>query len=99
MPYRGANVPQAWGAGAVLHAVSVLMGVEPDVPAGRLYVDPALPEWCPELSLEHVQVGPHRLRLHARRLADGTSTIDVDAPVELEVVRGVPAWLDPPPAG
>jgi glycogen debranching enzyme len=46
VPYRMANVPQAWSAGAVLHMVRILLGLEPDLPAGRVYVDPALPAGC-----------------------------------------------------
>jgi glycogen debranching enzyme len=98
VPNRWANVPQAWGAGAVLHIVRVLLGLEPDLASGRLYVDPALPPWCPSLSLLDLRVGPHRVRLHARRREDGRSAIDVDAPGGLEVVQGAPPWLDLMPA-
>jgi glycogen debranching enzyme len=94
VPYRHANVPQAWGAGAVPHAVRVLLGLEPDLPAGRLYVDPALPPWCPSLSLDQLTLGPHRLRLHAWRRPDGSSAVDMDAPSALEVVHGTPPWLE-----
>jgi glycogen debranching enzyme len=94
IPYRQANVPQAWGAGAVLHILRVLLGVEPDLPAGRLYLDPALPPWCPTLSVERLHVGPHRLRLLARRREDGSSSVDVDIPSGLEVVQGTPPWLE-----
>ena len=94
IPYRYANVPQAWGAGAVLHMVRVLLGVEPDLPAGRLYVDPMLPPWCPTLSVSRLRVGPHRMRLIARRRDDGSSSLDVDVPRGLEVVHGTPPWLE-----
>src|SRR5256885_16332112 len=47
VPYRMANVPQAWSAGCVLQVVRVLLGLEPDLPSGRVYIDPALPPWCP----------------------------------------------------
>jgi glycogen debranching enzyme len=94
VPYRHANVPQAWGAGAVPHGVRVLLGLEPDLPAGRLYVDPALPPWCPSLSLDQLTLGPHRLRLHAWRRPDGSSAVDVDVPSALEVVHGTPPWLE-----
>ncbi len=93
VPYRYANVPQAWGAGAVLHMVRILLGLEPDLPAGRVYVDPALPPWCPRLAIENVQVGRHLLRVEAWRQADGSSTVDVAAPPDLEVVTGTPPWL------
>jgi glycogen debranching enzyme len=93
IPYRQANVPQAWGAGGVLHIVRVLLGLEPDMPAGRLYVDPALPPWCPTISVEHLRVGRHRVRLVAHRRTDGSTACDVDVPAGVEVVRGTPPWL------
>jgi glycogen debranching enzyme len=94
LPYDQANVPQAWAAGTMFHAVRLLLGFEPDVPAGRVYVDPALPPWCPELTLDNVRVGGERLSIHARRHADGRSTAEVTARSgHLEVVQGAPPWL------
>ena len=93
VPYRMANVPQAWAAGAVLQMVRILVGLEPDMPAGRLYLDPALPPWCPRLTLEDLQVGQHRIRLQIDRAEDGTCSVDVEPPPGLEVVRGIPPWM------
>jgi glycogen debranching enzyme len=93
VPYRTANVPQAWAAGAVLHMIRILVGLEPDMPSGRLYLDPALPPWCPRLTLEELQVGPHRLRLHFEREEDGSCSVEVNPPAGLEVVRGTPPWM------
>ena len=93
VPYRMANVPQAWAAGAVPHMIRILLGLEPDMPAGRLYVDPALPPWCPRLAIEDLQVGPHRFRLAVERAEDGSCTVEADAPAGLQVVRGTPPWL------
>jgi glycogen debranching enzyme len=95
VPYRMANVPQAWSAGAVLHMVRILLGLEPDMPAGRLYLDPALPPWCPHLTLEGLQVGSHRLRLRVERAEDGSCSVEVDLPAGLEVIRGMPPWMEP----
>lgn len=93
VPYEQANVPQAWAAGAVFQAVRILLGLEPDVPAGRLYLHPALPPWCPELVLDNVRVGDRRLRIAARRRADGTSDVDLGGQVgHLQVVQGPPPW-------
>ncbi len=93
VPYQMANVPQAWSAGAVMQMVRVLLGVEPDVPAGKLYVDPALPPWCPILTVNKLHVGRHEVRVHAKRGEDGSCSVDVDAPAGLEVVHGIPPWL------
>lgn len=94
VPYRMANVPQAWAAGAVVHMVRILLGLEPDMPAGRLYVNPALPPWCPRLTLEDLHVGPHRIHLRVDRASDGSCTVDVDPPPGIEVVRGTPPWME-----
>jgi glycogen debranching enzyme len=95
VPYRMANVPQAWSAGAVLQMVRILLGVEPDMPEGRLYLDPALPPWCPRLTVDELRVGQHRIRLHVERAEDGSCSVDVDPPAGLEVVRGTPPWMEP----
>src|SRR6267378_2790783 len=94
VPYRMANVPQAWSAGAILQMVRILLGVEPDVPEGKLYVDPVLPPWCPVLTLHKLQVGGHEVRVHAERKEDGSCTLDVQAPASIEVVRGTPPWME-----
>ena len=94
VPYRMANVPQAWSAGCVVQMVRILLGVEPDLPAGRVYVDPALPAWCPTFELSRLRLGSHELRLRVRRHEDGTCSVDADATPGLELIRGVPPWLD-----
>jgi glycogen debranching enzyme len=93
VPYRNANVPQAWAAGSVLQMVRILLGLEPDLPAGRIYVDPALPKWCSHLELRKLRMGDHEVRLRVRRDGDGRCDVDADAP-GLEVVRGTPPWLE-----
>src|SRR5256884_5079794 len=57
VPYRMANVPQAWAAGSVLHVVRVLLGLEPDMPAGLIHLDPALPARCLRLHLHPPRPG------------------------------------------
>ncbi len=94
VPYRMANVPQAWSAGCVLQMVRILLGLEPDLPAGRVYVDPALPAWCPTLTLSKLHLGQHEVRLHVTRAPDGACSIDADAPASLEIVRGNPPWRE-----
>ena len=48
--YLGANIPQAWAAGAVFHLLQTLLGLEADAPCQRLYVAPTLPDWLPAVS-------------------------------------------------
>jgi glycogen debranching enzyme len=92
VPYRNANVPQAWAAGSVLQMVRILLGLEPDMPARRIYIDPALPPWCSHLELRKLRLGQNEVRLSVRREGDGEYTVDADAP-GLEIVRGTPPWL------
>jgi glycogen debranching enzyme len=95
VPYEHANVPQAWAAGSVFHALRVLLGLEPDVPAGYVYIDPALPPWCPQLQMDNVRIGATRLEISAWRLPDGSSDVHVEVEGgRLQVVRGRPPWLD-----
>jgi glycogen debranching enzyme len=61
--YRGANVPQAWAAGSVFHLLRAILGLHADAPNGRLYVDPALPAWLPELTLRGLAVGKAKVDL------------------------------------
>ncbi len=93
VPYRMANVPQAWSAGAVLQMVRILLGLEPDVPAGRIYLDPALPAWCSRLGLRKLKLGPHEVRISVERRSNGQHVVDADSD-GLEIVRGTPPWLD-----
>ncbi len=94
VPYRMANVPQAWSAGCVLHMVRILLGLEPDLPAGRLYIDPALPSWCPSLTLNGLHLGPHEVNLRVHRGPEGTCSIDADVPAALELLPGTPPWRE-----
>jgi len=65
------------------------------VPAGRVYIDPALPPWCPQLQVENVNVGASRLSIAAWRQADGSSRAHIDVQGgRLAVVPGRPPWLD-----
>ena len=60
--YLGANVPQAWAAGSVFRFVAILCGLHAttDAEGSRLYVNPALPDWMPEISINNLRVGGGR---------------------------------------
>ena len=55
--YLGADVPQGWAAGSAFSLLQAMLGIEPDAPKGRLYVDPALPDWLPEITLRNLRLG------------------------------------------
>lgn len=64
--YLGANVPQAWAAASVFRFLAVLCGIHAaaDGESGRLYIDPALPDWLPELTITRLRAGRGSLDLH-----------------------------------
>ena len=59
--YIGANVPQAWAAGSVFMLTQALLGFLPDAPHNKLYVDPYLPAWLPDLTVQDLRIGKHML--------------------------------------
>jgi glycogen debranching enzyme len=68
--YLEANVPQAWAASAIFRFVAVLCGLDAttDAAGSRLYVDPALPDWLPDLTISNLRAGRGALSI---RFADG----------------------------
>jgi glycogen debranching enzyme len=82
--YLGANVPQAWAAGSVFALVQAILGIEQDAPNHRLWVDPALPSWLPEMTLTNIPLGTKRFSL--RFIRDGEQT-------GFEVLEGDPSMV------
>jgi len=70
--YLGANIPQAWAAGSVLHLIRTMLGLRPDAANGVLYVQPHLPEWLPQIELSNVQIGHSVIGLRFWLEGDGT---------------------------
>jgi glycogen debranching enzyme len=54
----GANIPQAWATGSIFHVLRTILGLRADAPHKRLYVNPTLPDWLPDIELQHLRVGP-----------------------------------------
>ena len=77
--YLGANVPQAWAAGSCFALLQAMLGIQPDAPNDKLYVDPHLPEWLPDVTLLDLRLGRRHLDIRFRR--DGEKTV-------WEVLRG-----------
>ena len=67
--YLGANVPQAWAAGTPFMLLQAMLGLQLDAPRGKLYVDPALPDWLPDMTLIDLRLG--RRRFDIRFWRDG----------------------------
>jgi glycogen debranching enzyme len=79
IPYPASCSPQAWASAAPLLVLRALLGLEPDVPAGRVDLDPILP------------AGAHDLRFVDVPVADGRLSIEVAD--DAVAVRGLPPGL------
>jgi glycogen debranching enzyme len=99
----GANIPQAWASGSIFHMMQTILGLRADAGHGRLYVAPTLPRWLPDITLQHLTVGPCTLDLHFWQ--EGTRarwevlnmTTQPDTPpervIQVEVDPACAAWL------
>jgi glycogen debranching enzyme len=83
--YLGANVPQAWAAGATFMVLQAMLGLQPCAPGKKLYVDPALPDWLPNITLTNVRLG--RRRFDIRFWKEGKHN-------RFEVLKGAPADVE-----
>ena len=83
--YLGANIPQAWAAGSVFTLIQAILGFMPDAPRGKLYMDPLLPKWLPDLTVLDLRVGQHRFDIRFWR--DGEES-------QFEVLQGDPKAVE-----
>ncbi len=83
--YIGANVPQAWAAGSAFMLTQALLGFLPDAPRNKLYIDPSLPRWLPDLAVYDLHLGRHKLDIRFWR--EGEATL-------FEVTRGDPQLVE-----
>src|SRR5205807_1214290 len=75
--YLAANWPQAWSASAMFSLLQAMLGLYPYAPLHTLLLDPRLPEWLPEITLENLHVGAATLKIRFFRKTDGTSDYKV----------------------
>jgi glycogen debranching enzyme len=85
--YLGANVPRAWAAGSVFALLQALVGMRPEPATNTLAIDPALPEWLPELALSNISVGPRSVTLRLRREGDGSTSAEIGGDLDVKLVR------------
>jgi glycogen debranching enzyme len=83
--YLGANTPQAWAAGSCFGLLQTMLGFAPDAAAGKLRLDPRLPDWMPRLTVRDMTVGAGRYDIAFWR--DGAAT-------RMEVLKGDPANVE-----
>lgn len=91
--YLGANVPQAWAAGAIIRFIAILCGIHgrSDAAGSQIYVNPHLPDWLPELTISNLRAGRGSMSL---RFCDGQVAVESNT-TGFEVVHG-PAPHDLP---
>jgi glycogen debranching enzyme len=91
--YHQACSPQAWSASAVFSMLQALLGLYPYAPLDVLLVDPHMPEWLPEITLEHLRVGEAVVTIRFYRTGGGGSDYEVlDKRGPLHVLRQPSPW-------
>ncbi|HEV2006433.1 MAG TPA: glycogen debranching N-terminal domain-containing protein [Candidatus Limnocylindrales bacterium] len=95
--YLGANVPQAWAASAIFRLIALMCGihVRSDIAGSRIYLDPALPEWVPSLSIRGLRAGRGSLDLEFH---DGQAEVHSNT-TRFEIVHGPPPTHEPRQTG
>jgi glycogen debranching enzyme len=83
--YLGANVPQAWAAGSVFALLQAILGITLDAPRGRIFIDPALPSWLPDIALHDLRLGRRTFDIRFWREDDAT---------RFEVLHGSPNMVE-----
>jgi glycogen debranching enzyme len=92
--YLGANVPQGWAAGSIFSLLQAMLGFQPDAPNARLYVDPVLPDWMPDLTVRDLRVGSQTFDIRFA-LTNGTTSFEVTRGDKDRVVRrSMTAWAN-----
>jgi glycogen debranching enzyme len=83
LDYPSTCRPQAWSAASVFVFVRAALGLDADVPNGRLTVRPApeFGEWFP-LRVSGLAVAGHDLRISVDR--DGDATVETTAPLRID---------------
>jgi glycogen debranching enzyme len=79
VPYPASCSPQAWASAAPLLIVRALLGLEADVPNGRITLQPALPATTPRLLVDGI------------RIAQSDASIDVEG--DAVAIRNLPAGV------
>ena len=91
--YPQANSPQAWSASAVFSLLQAMLGLYPYAPLNMLLVDPHMPEWLPEITLQNLRVGEALTTIRFYRREDGKGDYEVlDKRGSLHVLRQPSPW-------
>ena len=75
--YPQANAPQAWNQSAIPLLVHSVLGLQPVAVLDLLVVDPVLPPWLPEITLDRLRIGGATATLRFSRDRKGESHVEV----------------------
>ena len=91
--YERADSPQAWSASVPFVVMQALLGLYPYAPLRVLFLDPHLPEWLPEITLEDMRIGEALITMRFQRNEDGKTDYKVESlEGELHVIREPSPW-------
>ena len=91
--YTKADSPQAWSASAVFTIIRALLGLFPYAPANALILDPHLPDWLPEITLENLRIADAMATIKFERQTDGTTDYKIiELQGKLHVLRQPSPW-------
>lgn len=79
VPYPTSCSPQAWAAAAPLLLLRTILGLEPNVPAGEIRIDPLLPPGIHALTVQGIPIAGER--------------IDIEVVGDKVGLSSVPPWL------
>ena len=91
--YTQANWPQAWSASAAFTILQALVGIYPYAPADVLFLDPRLPDWLPDITVQRLHIGKALVSLRFFRTANGLTEYQVlELQGPLHIIRQPSPW-------
>ena len=75
--YPQANAPQAWNQSALALLIHTVLGLQPVAALDLLVVDPVLPPWLPEVTLDRLRIGGATATIRFYRDQAGRSHFEV----------------------
>jgi hypothetical protein len=87
-------VPQGWAAGSIFSLLQAMLGFQPDAPNKMLYVDPALPDWMPELTVRDLRVASITFDIRFARKGEVTEFEVTKGPKDVVVRRTMTEWAE-----
>ena len=90
--YPRTNWPQAWSSSMLFCMLQALLGIYPYAPLKLLLIDPQLPAWLPEITLENLRIGQAAVDIRFYRDGHRSSFKVLDKRGTLRIVRQPSPW-------